>query len=96
MEPYLKWLPPQLRQVIEELGAAAALDLTFDLTKPYIADYFLQEYVDIVPYLSIYHSLSNLPFDFEFRLRFRFDARYFWFLISIMCTTHNLNRFDLI
>jgi len=68
MEPYLKWLPPQLRQVIEELGAAAALDLTFDLTKPYIADYFLQEYVDIAPYLSItpsrtFHSILSFGFD---------------------------------
>lgn len=43
IEPYIAFLPVPLQKAIEELGVHGALDLTYELTKDYIPDYFMQE-----------------------------------------------------
>jgi hypothetical protein len=41
--PFLKWLPADVRKIIEDDGIKAALQFEVDMTKEYIADTYFQE-----------------------------------------------------
>lgn len=43
IQQYLKYLPKDIQEIIEKDGAAAALDFTYELTKPYISQHYIDE-----------------------------------------------------
>lgn len=58
--PYVKFLPPPVRQALEELGVNAALEATYMLTKPFIPRHYIDEAHGMadgsgVPYDQVMH-----------------------------------------
>eukprot|EP01100_Stratorugosa_tubuloviscum_P011155 TRINITY_DN492_c1_g1_i3.p1 TRINITY_DN492_c1_g1~~TRINITY_DN492_c1_g1_i3.p1 ORF type:complete len:429 (-),score=178.08 TRINITY_DN492_c1_g1_i3:40-1326(-) len=43
IDPYIAFLPPDIRQIIEEEGVDAALDYVLELAMPYIPQYYFDE-----------------------------------------------------
>ena len=61
VEDYLGFLPYYLQEVVAEVGVAAALDMTYELTKPYTPEYYyVRILVTLCPSLNI--SSHRLPF----------------------------------
>jgi len=67
VEDYLGFLPYYLQEVVAEVGVDAALDMTYELTKPYTPDYYYEEMQGLadgsgVPYKQILqvHMLPEL------------------------------------
>lgn len=55
--PYLKYLPKDIQEIIEKDGAAAALDFTYELTKPYISQHYIDEMQGLADGAQVDHKL---------------------------------------